>query len=490
VTNGGRSGMEPLKAGMKKMTRPKPRAIVDGVMDWKTVRAADRITEPPKQTKAQMPDKSPKEISVNVPPSTRGGMVAQWWWMVSAFWLLIAVASALESWLLRSVDLRYAVRFAAWQWLPWMVLSPAILWLGSAFTIERPAWFRNFLIHLAACAVLVCGLGTLDLYEGPGPGGPPQFHHGEPPHDQGHDQQPSDWSGQTNFNDGGHGFPSDGGDHHPHPGMDHGHPQGGPGGFGPHGHPPSLAMMILGRAGFQLPTFWAMVGVAHALVFYRRSKDRERRGLELRSQLTQARLQALRMQLNPHFLFNTLNSIASLVYDQPRIADEMIGSLSDLLRLTLTAPDRQEVTLREELNFLDQYLFIEQTRFGEKLRVEKDIEPAALEAMAPILILQPLVENAVKHGVEAQLAPGVVRIAARRAGDFLRLEVTDNGRGLAGAKDGKVVEGVGLSNTRARLRELYAERGSLGFGARPEGGFSVSIQIPWRTAAAPGQTAS
>ena len=430
-----------------------------------------------------MPDKSPEEIAVSAAPAPRAGMGAQWW-MVSAFWLLIAAASALESWLLRSVDFRYAVRFAAWQWLPWMVLSPAILWLGSAFTIERPAWCRNFLIHLAACAVLVCGLGTLDLYEGPGPGGPP-FHHGEPPHGQ----QPSDSHGDFNGGDHGsspgddHGFAPDD-DHHPQPDMDHRHPQGGPGGFGPHGHPPSLAMMILGRAGFQLPTFWAMVGVAHALVFYRRSKDRERRGLELRSQLTQARLQALRMQLNPHFLFNTLNSIASLVYDQPRVADEMIGSLSDLLRLTLTAPDRQEITLREELDFLDQYLFIEQTRFGEKLRVEKDLEPAALDAMAPILILQPLVENALKHGIEAQLAPGVVRIAARRAGDFLRLEVTDNGRGLARAKGGKVVEGVGLGNTRARLRELYEERGSLAFGAPPEGGFSVSIQIPWRTATA------
>ena len=171
--------------------------------------------------------------------------------------------------------------------------------------------------------------------------------------------------------------------------------------------------MILELSSFQLPTYLAVLGAAHALIFSRRAKDRERRETELVSRLTQARLQALRMQLNPHFLFNTLNSIASLVYDQPRAADEMIGSLSELLRLTLSASDRQEITLREELRFLDQYLFIEQTRFGERLRIEKNIEPAALDTMVPILLLQPIVENAVKHGIESQLAPGVIGIEAR-----------------------------------------------------------------------------
>src|SRR5579859_730964 len=187
------------------------------------------------------------------------------------------------------------------------------------------------------------------------------------------------------------------------------------------------------------------------------------------------------MQLNPHFLFNTLNSIASLVYEEPQAADEMIGSLSELLRLALDDSTGQEITLREELNFLDKYLLIEQARFGERLRIEKEIEPEALDATAPILILQPLVENAVKHGIEAQLAPGVIRVVAKKSGAQLLLQVADNGRGAESAADGKLKEGVGLSNTRSRLKELYGENASLIIRAVETGGFLAEIQIPWRT---------
>jgi sensor histidine kinase YesM len=251
--------------------------------------------------------------------------------------------------------------------------------------------------------------------------------------------------------------------------------------FMPFSMGPPTALIIINMSTLQLPTFWAVLGIAHALVFYRRAKDRERRSIELEARLNQSRLQALRMQINPHFLFNTLNSISSLVYDQPRTADEMIGSLSDLLRLTLSTSHRQEITLREELDFLGQYLFIEQTRFGDRLKIEKSIEPAALDTIVPNLILQPLVENAFKHGIEAQLGPGVIQINARRAGESLLLEVADNGRGLTGAAGGPPAEGVGLTNTRARLRGLYRDRASLEYGPRPEGGFRVVVRIPWRT---------
>jgi sensor histidine kinase YesM len=244
--------------------------------------------------------------------------------------------------------------------------------------------------------------------------------------------------------------------------------------------------MVLRLSTFQLPTYQAMLGAAHALVFHRRASERERRGAELESRLVQARLNALRMQLNPHFLFNTLNSIASLVYDQPRAADEMIGSLSDLLRLTLNASDRQEVTLREELHFLDHYLRIEESRFGDRLKVERQIDAEALAAMVPILVLQPLVENAVKHGIEEQLGPGVIAIGAKRVDDTLHLSVSDNGRGPATDVDGKVQEGVGLSNTRARLRELYGEEGSMRLRRPEAGGFLVELQVPWRVAPVPG----
>jgi LytS/YehU family sensor histidine kinase len=172
-----------------------------------------------------------------------------------------------------------------------------------------------------------------------------------------------------------------------------------------------------------------------------------------------------------------LNSIASLVHGQPK-AEEMITALSDLLRLTLSASERQEVTLREELHFLDLYLTIEQARFGDRLRVEKTVDVRALETLVPILILQPLVENAVKHGIEARIAPGLIEIVAEQCGDTLRLEVSDNGRGLASWAEGKVSQGIGLANTRARLKELYGTAASLELRLSKTGGISAEIRIP------------
>lgn len=439
-----------------------------------------------------MPEQ-PSTGAAAVPSPARRNLAGQWL-LISAFWLLIASASVLEATLLRSNSFADALKSASIQWLPWVLLSPVIVWLSSVYTLERATWLRNLWVHLAACFVIVGGLGAFVYFESPfgPPRGEPRtfqggdarpFPHGGPPFQHGDGQpfgrddnppgdHPNDFATDHPFS-GDH--PNDGPGGRPHDGdMHHGPP-------GPRRGPPSRARMILELSSFQLPTYLAVLGAAHALIFSRRAKDRERRETELVSRLTQARLQALRMQLNPHFLFNTLNSIASLVYDHPRAADEMIGSLSELLRLALSASDRQEITLREELRFLDQYLFIEQTRFGERLRIEKTIEPAALETMVPILLLQPLVENAVKHGIEAQLAPGVIGLEGRRDGETLQLRVTDNGRGPAATADGEPKEGVGLGNTRARLRELYGERAALDFRAREGGGALVEIIIPWRT---------
>jgi len=140
--------------------------------------------------------------------------------------------------------------------------------------------------------------------------------------------------------------------------------------------------------------------------------------------------------------------------------------------------------LREELHFLERYLLIEQIRFGARLRVEKQIDVSALDALVPILILQPLVENAVKHGIQSQIAPGVIRVIAEHAGKTLFLQVKDDGRGLAAAAKGLLKEGVGLSNTRSRLKELYGGRASLELRAGNTGGFSAEIKIPWRGALA------
>ncbi len=224
-----------------------------------------------------------------------------------------------------------------------------------------------------------------------------------------------------------------------------------------------------------------MVLALHGLHFYQQAKERERHAAELESSLVNARLQALRMQLNPHFLFNTLNSIASLVYENPKGADDMIGSLSELLRLTLNTTDRQEASLREELHLLDLYMRIEQTRFGERLKLDKSIEPAALDAVVPIFILQPLTENAVKHGLESQLGPCLISVVAKRSGDSLLLQVADNGRGPVATIPGEIKEGVGLGNTRERLLALYSGKASMDIRRPENGGCLVEITLPWRT---------
>src|SRR5262249_16666729 len=241
----------------------------------------------------------------------------------------------------------------------------------------------------------------------------------------------------------------------------------------------SKTYLVVQRVTLQLPSFWGLVGISYALGFYERSKARELREAELESHLAAARLQALRMQLNPHFLFNTLNSIASLVHEKPQAADDMISSLSELLRLALRGSDRQEVGLKEELQFLDRYLQIEQIRFGTRLRIEKEIEAGTLDALVPILILQPLVENAIKHGIEARLGLSIIRVTARQRDDSLRLTVSDNGAGFRGHLDGGLKEGVGLSNTRSRLKVLYGDSAGLDLRSK-ENGFSAEIRIPRR----------
>jgi two-component sensor histidine kinase len=352
------------------------------------------------------------------------------WWLVTAFWLFIALASALEMSLLQAANMGQALVVALVRLVPWIFLTPLVVWVSSVYTLERSTWRRSLWVHLAVCAL---SLGIVGLFAYLGPPSPP-LSRPDPAELKRLDREARE-----------------------------------------------TAFVILRRITYQLPIFWGLVGVAHALRFYEHSKARERREAELESRLAQARLQALRMQINPHFLFNTLNSIASLVQDQPQ-AEEMIEALSDLLRLTLTASDRAEVTLREELRLLDRYLLIEQIRFGERLRVHKQIDAAALDAVVPILILQPLVENAVKHGIETQIAPGIIRIEVQRIGEALRLEVSDNGRGLAGAGEGAFKEGVGLTNTRSRLRELYGQGASLTFRPGSAGGLAAEIRIPWRTA--------
>lgn len=191
----------------------------------------------------------------------------------------------------------------------------------------------------------------------------------------------------------------------------------------------------------------ALTGRLRAL--YQRVHERERTELALRSSLSEVRMQSLKMQLQPHFLFNTLNAISALIHKDPRAADLMLGELSDLLRSALAAPERQ--TLAEELQFLDRYLGIQQTRFGDRLKVVKHIEEAALPITVPAMILQPIVENALRHGIEQKLHGGVLEVYASVKNHHLELAVSDTG----GHSGGEWKEGIGLKNTRDRLQQHF-----------------------------------
>ena len=221
------------------------------------------------------------------------------------------------------------------------------------------------------------------------------------------------------------------------------------------------------------------VGVL-AANYYRNYLTEERRAAQLREQLAHAQLQALKMQLHPHFLFNTLNAISELITKEPETAERMVIQLSDMLRLSLDAIGVEQFPLKQELEFLERYLAIEQTRFRDRLAVRMDIEPEALDAPVPSMLLQPLVENAIRHGIAPLARGGAISISARREESRLHLQVRDDGRGVVDAgANGSDRKRVGLANTRARLEQLYGS-GAFTFEMRsaPDRGAEISLTIP------------
>lgn len=352
------------------------------------------------------------------------------WPIISGLWVLMMLVTTLQEYLVQGSDFHSTLRFAMAHWLPWVVLTPGVTWLCAVFTLERGLWKKRLAVHLAVCSTISLALGEISYRMGP----PPAL------------RKLLKAEALVNF-------------------------------------PHSISDIFLRFAPFQFPIYWAIVGLTHASLFYDRARERERHAAILESHLNQSRLQTLQMQLNPHFLFNTLNSIASLIHENPRMADEMVASLSEFLRLTLKTSDHAELTLREELVFVENYLAIEQVRFGARLQVEKQIETEALSALVPVLLLQPLVENSIKHGLEKQLAPIVVRITARRENQSLLLEVADNSRNRI--EPATWHEGVGLANTRARLRETAGAAASLDLRLSAEGGLIAAIKLPWRCQTTP-----
>jgi two-component system LytT family sensor kinase len=231
--------------------------------------------------------------------------------------------------------------------------------------------------------------------------------------------------------------------------------------------------LLINNLALHFLIYWALVALAHALGHYGRSRAR---AADMEARLRQAQVQLLRTQLQPHFLFNALNTIAELIHEDPERADQMIGRLSDLLRATLDVGNRPKVTVAEEIDLVRHYLAIQQARFGDRLAVSIEVPVDCEAALVPHLCLQPLIENAVRHGLAPRAEGGTLGVAVSRHAGELLLTVEDDGVGWS---DGVPVEGIGLGNTRARLQSLYGDAGALTMSRRSGGGTVVRVVLPF-----------
>ena len=321
-------------------------------------------------------------------------------------------------WLLLGLNLGY--------WYAWAVLTPVVLFLAQRFPFDRERWWKTLPVHLVA--VLVMTFAHVAMAEGVRVGLMSAFF-AEP-------MKTSWWE--------------------------------------------LVMRTYFLNFDWEMVTYWAIFGFWHAAAYYRMAQDRLLKASQLETRLAEAQLQALQRQLHPHFLFNTLNAISALMHRDVEAADQMLARLSDLLRLALDQRGAQEVALKDELEFLQKYLEIEQARFGERLSVSYDIEAEALDAQVPNLILQPLVENSIRHAVAVRIEPGTIHVRVRRAGDTLELTVRDNGPGLPKTHHAGTTRGVGLANTRSRLEHLYGASQRFTLGEPPGGGLVVTVVIPFR----------
>ena len=343
---------------------------------------------------------------------------------VGAFWTLVGLAFAsqfyLSSTLLgRSVTWGQAIGYSLADWYVWAILSIPVVWLARRWPPEGAQPWRTAAIHLAAA--LVCSLVYVLLRSLVG--------------------------------------------------VVHSRLLDEPVTFAEIFRP-----LLVKTYPFNLLVYGVIITISHALEYYRKYHERTVHALELEKHLTEARLQALLRQLQPHFLFNTLNGIASLMHSDVHAADKMLVRLSELLRLTMHHPGQPRTKLRDEIAFIEKYLEIERIRFRDRLTVELRAAPDTREVEVPSLVLQPLVENAIRHGIEPQARPGHITVEARREGATLVLLVRDNGGGQPAG--GFAREGIGLANTRERLRELYGDRHRFELGNHPAGGLEVRLTIP------------
>ncbi len=354
------------------------------------------------------------------------------WGLCLGFWTLLGLFNVTQSCLSRYQNGQpivwseiLVIAFADW-WL-WAALTPLLLLLARHFPLESPAWPANLAVHAAASSVVALGVATTVAYA---------LHLG--------------------------GCPS----YRAMPFQE------------------VFRIMVLGP--YLLPflwVYWAVILLAHAWRYHQKYRERELQAAELRAQLAQSQLLLLKMQLHPHFLFNTLHTISALMHKDVELADEMMAQFADLLRITLHEAQAQEVSLRQELEFVNRYLKIEQARLGGRLDVRLDIDPQTGEALVPNLLLQPLVENAIRHGIAPRVEGGQLVIRARRAGPRLEVQIEDDGPGLTGDFLVRSRTGLGLANTRGRLQGLYGPDHQFDLRGRPEGGLVVALAIPFRTEA-------
>jgi anti-sigma regulatory factor (Ser/Thr protein kinase) len=354
------------------------------------------------------------------------------WLTVGVIWVMLGVIYAAPVY----VEVRteqhghMAWRIFSWgilTWLAWAPLTPAIVWLARQYSLLGEAWKRNLIVHLPAFlffSVLHSAAGTaVTLWI--------------KPFDNMGDSPKTFW--------------------------------------------PRFLLRIPGSFGSDLLVYGGVVGIFYAIDYYRKYREREFQASRLEAQLAQAQLDSLRMQLHPHFLFNTLNSIVGLVRDNKNgAAVNMLVGLSDLLRHTLEYSSRHEVELREEINFIKLYLSIQEIRFSDRLRIELDIDPRTTKALVPNLILQPLTENALRHGIARSENSGLVGISSAVTDGHLRLTVYDEGAGLPDDWQLKGSAGIGLANTIARLQQLYDEDQQFDIRNRDGGGVEVVILMPLR----------
>ena len=354
------------------------------------------------------------------------------WAAVIAVWAVLGVIYAGPIYMeVRAEQMGHSAwRVFSWGiliWVAWAPLTPAIIWLARRYSLLDGAWKKNILVHIPAfllLSVLHSAAATaitlsIDPFDSMGPS-PKTF-----------------W--------------------------------------------PRFLSRVQGSFGSDLLVYGAVIGICYAFDYYRKYREREFLASRLEAQLAQAQLDSLRMQLHPHFLFNTLNGIAGLVRDNKnQAAVGMLVGLSDLLRHTLEHSARQEVELREEINFIKLYLSIQEMRFSDRLRIDFDIDPSTTKALVPNLILQPLTENALRHGIARSAASGVIGISSAVQDGDLRLMVYDNGGGLPEHWQLQGSVGIGLANTAARLQQLYDDHHQFDIRNRDGGGVEVVIVMPLR----------